>query len=125
ILFDQRKINVPFENFQHRIKRLRGWAGYSAGRFWGFVKFVRLHDRILKPLPVARNARFKIESCLIRVYRCASVVSRVWLQLCLVLPRSVRRSAPLTGLRAPEECEEGSRNDSGGRAASRRFRRGA
>ena len=62
IPFHQRKINVPFENFQHRIERLRRRAGYSAEGFWGFVKFVRLHNGISKPLPFTRNARFEIQS---------------------------------------------------------------
>ena len=44
IPFHQRKINIPFENFQHLIERLGRRPGHSAEWLWGFVEFVRLHD---------------------------------------------------------------------------------
>ena len=58
IFLHESEINVPFENFKHRIERFRRRAWHSGAGFWGVVKLVRLHGRSLKPLPFTRNDRF-------------------------------------------------------------------
>ena len=49
-----------FENLQHRIQRLGRGPGHSFEGLWRVVRFIRLHDQILKPPSFARNARFEI-----------------------------------------------------------------
>src|SRR5262249_7175815 len=56
VFFHQREVNIPFENFQHRIKRFRRRAGYGIAAFGGLAKFFRFHSLSLRLPACDRNA---------------------------------------------------------------------